>query len=149
MTVRKLALCALTVTALLGSGGVAAAKSYHAKSPIEYYVGAGGCGKTGNQPVIGTSSYVRKGNVVSVSYKLKGAEPNISYHVELWRVGGIDAACESLGSIGRFKTNRRGDGKAKGSIGVPAAATEFFAAGVAEETIIGSYYDDALAVTLP
>src|SRR5947209_4679205 len=36
-------------------------------------------------PVIGFTNYHRVGNVVSITYHLKGADPNSMYLVQLWR----------------------------------------------------------------
>ncbi len=117
---RKLAKAgAVALTVALCAASAAFANS-HAKAPVQ--AGNGDCGV--NHPentVIGTASFKRAGNKVTVSVSLKGATPNTTYRIDL-----AGPSCGELGLLAEFKTNKKGSGHGVGSIEVPAADKEFF-----------------------
>jgi len=135
--------CALTLAATVGTGGVAgAAKAVHAKAPIQK--GNGSCGMNQPEdPVEGSVTFKRVGNVVTLTAKLTHGEPNRTYEIVLSYAG----TCEPIGSVGSFKTNKKGVGKGHGSIGVTEGATEFFA----DTSLngLGPDFNNTTIVTLP
>jgi hypothetical protein len=123
MKSRFLGICAVVLAAVACLGGVASAKAKtsHAKANIQN--GNGDCGKNHPElPVIGTVTFKRVGNIVTLNVVMKHAEPNKTFGVFLY-----GPACGQLGMPLSVTTNKKGSGKGSGSIEVPAADTEFFA----------------------
>jgi hypothetical protein len=134
----------LAVASLVLATGVAAAKSTKAKAPIQKENEF--CGNDVGATVIGTASFKRTGNSVTVTYKLTGGLPTTEYTVELWEGKPPGVSCfPPFGTVAKFTTNKKGKGVGKGTIVVPAGATRFFATG--NNTTNG--FNDSLAVTLP
>jgi hypothetical protein len=128
---------------VLGTGGVAYAKSTKAKAPIQKENAQ--CGNDTGGTVIGTASFKRTGNSVTVTYKLTGGLPTTEYTVELWEGKPPGVSCfPPFGTVAKFTTNKKGKGVGKGTIVVPEGATRFFATG--NNTTNG--FNDSLAVTL-
>jgi hypothetical protein len=122
MTRKFIVACALSLPVALAGGGVAAAKSVHAKAPVQRGNGSCGMDQPGDQ-VEGFVTFKRVGNVVTMKAKLTHGEPNQTYEIVL-----SDAvSCVPIGSAGSFTTNKKGVGKGSGSVEVPEADTEFFA----------------------
>jgi small ligand-binding sensory domain FIST len=117
----------LTSVALLLSAVLAPsadAKAVKAKGNVQQ--GSNHCGETlGGLPVIGTVSFKRVGNVVSVKAKLTKGEPNATYGVQL--AENAPEFCVQLSGELSFTTNSKGKGHVSGSFEVPSEATEFFA----------------------
>jgi hypothetical protein len=90
-------------------------------------------------PVIGGTTFLRSGNVVSVSYKLVGAPANTTFYGELY-----GNYCDYLGGFAVFSTDANGNGTMKFSVTVPAATTSFFATTYSYAT----GYNDTTRVTL-
>jgi hypothetical protein len=85
--------------------------------------GNGACGTNLPElPVVGTASFSRKGNKVTLAVAMKHGAPSTTYAVILW-----GNECTELGVPFDLTTNSKGVGKGKGTMEVPAADTEFFA----------------------
>jgi hypothetical protein len=141
---RRLVLCALTATALSCLSGVAvASKGHSGKAPVQE--GNSFCGESQEGlAVIGSASFKRTGNIVKVTYKFTAA-PETNYTLELWQGVPPSTSCfPPIGVVTTFKTNKHGKGTGKGSIEVPAKATEFFAT----VEVGAGVFDDSLKVTL-
>jgi hypothetical protein len=110
----------LAITACLG--GVAFAQAGHTKANIQE--GNNSCGANEpSLPVLGTVSFTRSGEIVTLKVKIKHGKPNTTYGVELlWKCTFIDASFS-------IKTNKKGVGKGSGSgnVGPPNEDTEFLA----------------------
>jgi hypothetical protein len=116
-------LAACFTVALLSVGGVATAKTATAKAPLQ--AGSGDCGK-GNPsgPLLGTVSFRRKGDKVSVTVAIKSGEPNTKYDVFLFGNG-----CHIVSPLAEFTTNAKGKKNASITFVVneaDEADTEFF-----------------------
>ena len=98
----------------------------------------------GELSTIGTASYKRVGNVVSVAYKLKHGLPDSVYTVSLWEQQDGGAECEEIGELTKFRTNGFGSGTGKGEIVVPAGDSTVFATGYSHK-----HFNNSLAVELP
>ena len=89
-------------------------------------------------PVIGFVNYHRTGNVVSINWHFKGAPPNTTYQIQMWR-----DICTFHGVLGTVTTNGNGVANLNASTVVPPTSTRFFA------TALGpNFYNDTPAVTL-
>jgi hypothetical protein len=121
----------------------AASATSSTTAPIEDH--AASCGVPQGNPIIGTTSFKRKGNLVKVTYKLTNGQPNRKFWLELWTATGAPDSCQKVGLVGEFKTNKHGKGTGKGSVIVPEEDKEFFAASY-EPT--EAFYNDSTFVTL-
>lgn len=127
MKTKLVGACALALAVTACMAGVAFAKAATAKAPIQG--GNISCGANQpSDPVLGTVSFKRVGNAVTVKAALKHGEANKTYKVQLAhgeRAG--PAFCQEIGPVVEFKTNKKGVGKGMGTINVPAGEKEFFA----------------------
>jgi hypothetical protein len=99
------------------------------------------CGENHSElPVLGTASFTRKRNRLTLAVALEHGAPSTTYDVELY--GNL---CHDLGVKFDLTTNSKGVGKAKGTVEVPEGDTEFFADPYSEST--GS--NDTPYVSLP
>jgi hypothetical protein len=97
------------------------AVTHKAKAPVQG--GNSFCGENRTElPVLGTASFSRKGNKLTLTVALKHGGQNTTYFVDLYGNG-----CSDLGVLFDLTTNSKGVGKAKGTIEVPEGDTEFFA----------------------
>ncbi|HEV3285015.1 MAG TPA: hypothetical protein VG010_12510 [Solirubrobacteraceae bacterium] len=119
---RKLGgMVALALAIMTCLSGVALAKVSHAKAPVVKANST--CGEfPAGHPVIGTVSFKRVGNLVTVTVVLNHGVPNSSYEVSL-----STRPCAPRGSPFTMTTNSKGVGKGSGSFSVLATDKEFFA----------------------
>jgi hypothetical protein len=96
-----------------------ASASSKAKANIQK--GNGYCGVNHPElPTIGTVSFKRVGNVVTLKVAMRHDEPNTTYEMELWA-----SECQFIEVDFTFTTNKKGVGKRSGAIEVSARDTEF------------------------
>ncbi|MHB8531949.1 MAG: hypothetical protein ACYDC2_04435 [Solirubrobacteraceae bacterium] len=142
---RKLCLAAVLVLALSAlAGGVAwAAAKKTAKAKIQG--GNNNCGVNHpKDPTLGTVSYKRSGETVSIKVSLKKGVPNATYGVDLYGNG-----CLGLRPGPLLKTNKKGVGHESSSYTVPLSDTEFFAAVFEESPEVGIANDTPYVTLAP
>jgi hypothetical protein len=142
---RKSLIAAMSAAAAIACLPAAASATSSATAPIEDH--AGFCGVPQGNPIIGTTSFKRKGNLVKVTYKLTNGQPNKKFQLQLWAATGSPFSCENLGTLSEFKTNKHGKGTGKGSVVVPEADKEFFATSF--EPTEGFYNDTTIVSLVP
>jgi hypothetical protein len=112
----------LAVIALLCVTGVASAKSFKAKAPIQSEKPFNCNTNYSELPVIGSVAFKRTGNLLDMKVKVMGLAPDTAYEVTLYLT---NLGCPYFAAPIQFTTNAKGKGKGAGSTEVPAEATEF------------------------
>jgi hypothetical protein len=143
MKMKVLVTCCLALALLAFTTGTAFAKSVKAKAPLQEGNGNCGANETGD-PVLGSATFKRTGNAVTLKIKLKGGAPDETYEAELF---GNASFCELIGVVFDFTTNSKGNGGGQGSIAVPEGETEFFADPFGETPVFST--NDTPYVSLP
>ncbi len=117
----RILLVAALLVAFAGMSSTAMASSI--KEPIQE--GNGFCGYNATElPVIGSTKYSRKKNVVKFTYKITKGVPNSAYEVELW---GNTPSCHDIATVATTVTNSKGKATVKAAVPVSAEETNFFA----------------------
>jgi len=138
MTQKLGAILVVALAATASMSSVAFAKSVKATANIQQENGACGANLSEN-PVLGTVTFKRIGNQVTLKVKFTHGEPNTHFQVVLY-----GPSCTILGIVTEVTTNAAGHAKARGTITVPEADTEFFA-----DPYNGAYANDTPYVSLP
>ena len=131
------ALCALALPvsfAIAGSGD-------RVTSPVEKH--NDDCGSSQGKKVIGTDTFTRSGDTLSVKHKVKGADPGRHYYLYLYDAG--TAGCDYIGYLGNFKVDGSGRGSKSGSRDVSGTTGQFVVCDYNNDTEL---YDCGLAVQL-
>ena len=87
------------------------------------------CGDSQGKKVIGTDTFKRSGDTLSVVHTLHGADPG-NYDLYLF-----DAeSCEEIGYLGKYKVDGSGDGSKSNSADVSGTSGQFFTCDVNRST---------------
>lgn len=119
-------ICALALIIASCMGEVASAKGGCKSNACKANIQQGNfsCGVNHPElPILGTVSFARRENKMTLSVVVKHAEDNATYEVVLLGRSG----CTSLGTSFTFKTDKEGRGHGQGVLEVPARVTDFFA----------------------
>ena len=135
MRTRLATAAALGLVMLLATGGTALAKPVKAKASIQE---GSECFRTDpNGAILGTVTFKRTREFISLTAVLKGALPDHEYTVTLMHA--IESGCSS-GKFGRFTTNKRGNGRVTVSEHRPLGETQF-------AVIVAASFDEVVGGT--
>jgi hypothetical protein len=110
-------------------------------SPVEKH--NDDCGDSQGKKVIGTDTFTRSGDTLSVKHKVSGADPGRHYYLYVYDAG--TAGCDEIGYLGNFKVDGSGSGSKSGSVDVSGTSGDFVVCDLNTDT---SLYDCGLAVQL-